>query len=475
MPHFDLSTIDARAALAARDKAYWDLSTDNRHLGLVVRSAHVWVARCRHPGNCYLRKTLASAEPYPGGISYAEAMSRAQEWFAECDAHEISKPPQFPRYRGKLSIVPTGDVFTIGHALRDYVAWKKMVAAPTHFRTNLVLVNYHIVPRLAHVPVESFNHDNLNAFCIDVLETPPKRGVRACGPKRPISSLTPEELRKRKKTLNALIGILRLAFELALDNGRIASDRPRRCLKSLPNYDRPRLLFLNSEQVHRLLALAEDSLKLLILGALYTGCRVTELRDLLVGDVAQQCHGIHIRRAKNYQSRHVILPDEGMAFFLAQCAGKSDDAQVFTNRQGRRWGDHYKTLFKRAVLGAGLDRELVFHSLRHTYASQLLQNGGTLATLARQLGHANINTVYQIYGHLTGSNTLQELDRCFMNMGAASEADIVAARSKVAHLRQAATQYVDPDAPAWPRSNFAKHAGKLATLGKPLALDIRRS
>lgn len=467
MPHFDLTTIETRAALAPREKAYWDLSTDNRHLGLVVRRARIWMARCRNPNNDYLRKTIGPAEPHPGGLSFTEAMSRAQDWFAECDAMEVSKPPQSPRYHGQLSIKPTGDVFTVGHALRDHVEWKRIAASPTYFQTNLALLNYHIVPRLAHVPLEEFSHEHLNAFCIDVLETPPKRGLQACGPKRAIDSLTPEELRKRKKTLNALISTLRSAFSLAYDNGHIDSDRPLRCLKGLPNYDRPRLLILNREQVQRLLQFAEDSLRLLILGALYTGCRVTELRNLLVGDVAHQCHGIHIRRAKNYQSRHVILPDEGMAFFFAQCANKPDDAQVFTNRIGRRWGDHYKTLFKRAVLGAGLNQEIVFHSLRHTYASELLQNGGTLSTLARQLGHASVNTVHQIYGHLTSSNTLDELDRCFQSLGAVSQKETAVARVRLGHLRRAATQHVDPDAPAWPRSNFSRHAGPLAGLGKP--------
>lgn len=466
MPSFDIKTPAARAKLARRDKPYWDISVPNRHIGIKVRDMPLWTLRCRTRQGKYIQRMLGPAAPSANGLTYPEVRAKAEQWFAECDAKEYAQPLNQNRYYGRLSITPSGDIYTIGHALQAYVEWKRLVAAPTHFKTNLVLVNYHIVPRLAHIPLEAFTAHDLNAFCVDVLQTPPKRGHQPVGPKRSIASLNAEELRKRKKTVNALIGILRLAFELAYDNGHIETDRPRRCLRLLPNYDRPRLLMLDREQCARLVAAADQSLRSLILGALYSGCRITELKELRVMDVADQCHGIHIRRAKNYQARHVILPDEGLAYFLKLCAGKNPEQRVFLNRRNRPWGDYYKTLFKAAVLEAGLNPELVFHSLRHTYASQLLQNGATLSMLARQLGHASVNTVHMIYGHLTSSTTLGELDRCFVSLGSISKAEIKRMRADVKHLRRAASTNHPEDDRAWPRSNHTRHSGKLATLGR---------
>lgn len=467
MPSFDIKTAEARALLQRREKPYWDISVPNRHIGIRVRDTQTWVLRCRTKQGNYLEQTVGPAEPFENGLPYREVRLKAEAWFAECDARQYTQPFNQNRYGGQLSISPIGDVYTVGHALAAYVEWKRLVASPSHFKTNLVLVNYHIVPRLAHIPLAAFTAHDLNAFCVDVLRTPPKRGHRPCGPKRSIESLSAEELRKRKKTINALIGILRLAFELAYDNGHIDTDRPRRCLRLLPNYDRPRLLILDRAQCGRLLDAANDSLKALILGALYSGCRITELRELRVIDVADQCHGIHVRRAKNYQSRHVILPDEGVAFFLKQCRGKAPDDRVFLNRRGRPWGDHYKTLFKQAVIAAQLDPELVFHSLRHTYASHLLQNGATLSMLARQLGHANVNTVHTIYGHLTSSSTLRELDRCFDGFGTATRSELTQTRRSMRALRKAATNTPAESGDAWPRSNHSRHSGPLADLGKP--------
>lgn len=100
---------------------------------------------------------------------------------------KLAKPHLNRRYKGQLSIVPSDDVLTIGHAFSAYIQWKRLVAIPSHFQTKVALVNYHIVPRLAHLPVPDVNHAHLNAFCVDVLETPPNGRARPVGPKRSIA------------------------------------------------------------------------------------------------------------------------------------------------------------------------------------------------------------------------------------------------------------------------------------------------
>jgi integrase/recombinase XerD len=92
-----------------------------------------------------------------------------------------------------------------------------------------------------------------------------------------------------------------------------------RCLKRLPNVDRPRTVFLSRPECAELVEASRPDLRQLILGALYTGCRVQELTHLRVRDVAQEGYGIYISPSKNYRPRFVFLPDEGMAFFLSAC------------------------------------------------------------------------------------------------------------------------------------------------------------
>jgi hypothetical protein len=94
-----------------------------------------------------------------------------------------------------------------------------------------------------------------------------------------------------------------------------------------------------------------------------------------VADVATHVFGIYVAPSKTYRSRYVYLPDEGMAFFLRQRDTRDPTDWLFPNAAGRPWANNYRHLFKDAVRRAGLSDRIVFHSLRHTYASQLVQAG----------------------------------------------------------------------------------------------------
>ena len=89
----------------------------------------------------------------------------------------------------QLTILPVGEVFTIAHALQDYIEWKRIAAARSHFQVLVTLINFHILPRLAAVPVTDFTGEVLRHFAREVLETPPKRGNQPVGPRRSIDSI----------------------------------------------------------------------------------------------------------------------------------------------------------------------------------------------------------------------------------------------------------------------------------------------
>jgi integrase len=55
--------------------------------------------------------------------------------------------------------------------------------------------------------------------------------------------------------------------------------------------------------------------------------------------------------------------------------------------------------FRPALLEAKV-RPVTFHSLRHTHASQLISSGANLKAISARLGHENIQTTLDIYGHL---------------------------------------------------------------------------
>jgi len=359
-----------------------------------------WVARIRTKAGAYRQHRLGFAAG-DKAINYDMAVRKARLWFAELRIRSLAADEKHIGVRTDLIICPIGEVFSIGHSLQHYVEWKRVAAAKSHFQTNLSLINYYLVPRFANLPMAEFNGEVLQRFVREVLETAPKRGDQPVGHRRSLDSLDEDALRKRKKTANTLISILRVAFVMAWENGKFDSDRPIRCLRHIPHVDRPRILHLSRDECRRLLEVCRPDLGRLVLAALYTGCRATEILRMRCSQVGRDGYGVYVDPLKNYRPRFVFLPDEGMLWFLSLIEGRSPRDLVFKRDSGLPWYGNYKHLFKAAVREAGLPDEFTFHGLRHTYASQLVQAGATVYAVAEQLGHANPTTVLRTYGHLS--------------------------------------------------------------------------
>lgn len=389
--------------LNVRSTAYWHSLYQGRHIGIHKPDASIcnWTARILTKDKLYRQKCLGSAlELGSGSIDYRTALTRAFEWF---ETREIKAMATSPRAIGRIkdvNICPIGDVYTVGHALKDYCEWTRIARSEGGHYNNLVLINYHLIPNFALLPLEEFNARHLRELAQQVLETPPKYGFRERLPRIGIEELSSDELRRRKRTFNSLVTILKMAFKHAWDNAAIDSERPWRCLKRIPINHSPRTIFLDRRECTQLLEECTPALKKLVLAALYSGCRVGELGNLIVGDVGKQGFGIRVDAFKRSPARFVFLPDEGMAFFLAQCEGKSAQDFVLTSDMGKPWRKQHTQLFRRAVAKARLPREFVFHGLRHTYASDLVRAGVPLDIVAKQLGHASSVTVSNTYGHL---------------------------------------------------------------------------
>lgn len=399
----DISLADTRARLPIRNTPYYQLIVYGRHIGyLRDERGDAWYARIRTRAESYYRRRLgfAASSERPDGLSYEQALVRAKEWFVSSGIRPWASDATPIGVRQQLVVCPIPGSYSVAHAMHDYVEWKRLVAAKSHFETNLSIINYHIIPRLGNIALDQFNGEHLREFVRDVIETPPKKGKQRLGVRRSIDSIDDESLRKRKKTINTLIGILRVAFQIAWENGKIESERAWRCLRRIPVVDRPRTLHLSRNECRELLAVCRPDVARLVLGALYTGCRATELLSMRCEDVGRDGYGVYVQPAKKYRPRFVFLPDEGMAWFLDLVRGRKSRDLVFTRGDGKPWFGNHRHLFKAAVREAGLPEEFTFHGLRHTYASQLIQAGATIYAVADQLGHADPATVLRTYGHL---------------------------------------------------------------------------
>ena len=90
----------------------------------------------------------------------------------------------------------------------------------------------------------------------------------------------------------------------------------------------------------------------------------------------------------------------------------SNKGYVFCKEDGKRFtGDYFSKGFKRACAAAGMDKSIHFHSLRHSFASNLAQKSVSLYTIKELLGHSSVSTT-EIYSHLN-LDSLREAVRVF--------------------------------------------------------------
>lgn len=425
--------------LPFREYPHWHALLRGRHIGVHRQDGRIcnWVARTLKANGNYKQKCLGPAlnlsKPH---IGFNVAIERAFEWFETGQIKSLSTAARPKGRVTELAVCPIGQVYTVGHALRDYLIWTKMARSAGGHYNNLTLMNYHLVASFSSIPIEDFNGHDLQRLAVQVLETPPKRGFEEPLPRVSIDDLHTDEVRRRKRTFNSLVTILRMAFQYAWENGHLQNERSWKCLHRISVNHSPRTIFLTREECVRLLEACAPSLRDLVLAGLYTGCRVGELGNLRVGDVADKGFGIIVRAFKNSPSRFVFLPAEGMAFFLRCIEGKGPADHVFHSSKGKPWRRQHTLHFRTAVAVAQLPKEFVFHGLRHTYASDLIRNGASLDTAAKQLGHANTLTVMKTYGHFAEQVREQQVADCFSPLSAENQSLVANASVQLNALHQ---------------------------------------
>lgn len=170
---------------------------------------------------------------------------------------------------------------------------------------------------------------------------------------------------------------------------------------------------LNMEEVEKLLEYdGSEPLDLrnkAMLELIYaTGLRVTEMISLKVTDV-QLMMGFVRCLGKGNKERIIPLGDlakDALAIYIEQARPilikkNQDESILFVNRLGKplsRQG--FWKILKTIAREVGLSKEITPHTLRHSFATHLLENGADLRAVQEMLGHADISTT-QIYTHVT--------------------------------------------------------------------------
>lgn len=176
----------------------------------------------------------------------------------------------------------------------------------------------------------------------------------------------------------------------------------------LPSLERPKTLpvILSKEEMRLLLKTPKLLKHRLVIGMLYgCGLRCFELQNLLIKDIDFDRGIVHIRQGKGRKDRYVPLSKHlarGLRTYIdtehphlwlfngQQVEGKT----VPYSQKGVQW------VVRENRKAAGLAKEVTTHTLRHTYATHLLEDGLDIISIKELLGHAHIETT-MIYLHVS--------------------------------------------------------------------------
>lgn len=131
------------------------------------------------------------------------------------------------------------------------------------------------------------------------------------------------------------------------------------------------------------------------------GLRVSEVVNLRVADLDIDQLVVHIKGAKGKKDRISVLPEKLQNDLRNVIAGKNPNDFVFnSNRGGKLTTTSLQKMFRRSLLKSKISKPVTFHSLRHSFATHLLENGTDVRYVQELLGHSNIRTT-QIYTQVT--------------------------------------------------------------------------
>ena len=364
----DIKTKTNRNKLAKRHEPYWERRRPGGAVGFRKTRTHeetpeaaagVWVARWRvDTGQIY--NTLGDLREFPPEKRYQEAEALADAWF---DAQGVAS--------GRHTVQEAADA---------YLESLQADGRESAYRDARMRIKARIAPKLGKYYLDELKPKQLTKWRNSFIPTIDDVG-----------ELDPDEAvevgRKARDTMNRYIATLKAILNYAHDQDLIGTNRAwsKTKLKKFEKTRRARDVFLDDDQIGRLLEHGGQDFTNLCRGLLLTGLRPgIEIEALLVEQLTQDGR-LDVQQSKT-DPRIVELSSEAFDFMKSMTRSKTPKARIFTT-EGRPWREKEAGRIMREVrTAAKLPAETVLYSLRHTYISRALQHGASIKLVAANCG-----------------------------------------------------------------------------------------
>jgi integrase/recombinase XerD len=216
---------------------------------------------------------------------------------------------------------------------------------------------------------------------------------------------------------NGAVCALRFLYQVTL-----GKDWP---VKHIPYAKRPKRIpaVLSASEVIRLLECIPDlRYRMVLLTMCATGLRVGEATRLRVADIDSQRMTIHVHSGKGAKDRLVPLSPVLLESLRAYWKTVRSPTWLFPSRNAQRpvACARVQQICRRAVQTARLSKRVTPHTLRHSFASQLLEEGADIRTIQAMLWHCQLRTT-ALYTHVSPNwlvqQTVSPLDRLAADVG----------------------------------------------------------
>ncbi len=197
-------------------------------------------------------------------------------------------------------------------------------------------------------------------------------------------------------TQKNVLGTIKLFYKLVFDR-KIDIDYlyPDRYEHKLPKV-------LSQAEVKKILSCTKNLKHRAILSLIYSaGLRVSELLNLKIIDIDSDRMMIRIEDSKNNRDREVMLSERLLVLLRKYFRAFQPKVYLFEGQTGGKYSARsVQAILKQSLKRAGIKKPVTVHTLRHSFATHLIENGTDVRIVQELLGHKNIKTT-QIYTHIT--------------------------------------------------------------------------
>lgn len=168
----------------------------------------------------------------------------------------------------------------------------------------------------------------------------------------------------------------------------------------LPKKPKKLPVVLSKKEIKRMIDVTANLKHKLVISLLYSaGLRLSELINLKWADIDLMRNVICIKSGKGNKDRTSLLSKNVKKLIREYRLILPDQKIVFVGRSGKYSSKTIQEIIKLASKKAGIQKRISPHTLRHSFATHLLEQGTDIRTIQQLLGHENVRTT-QIYTHV---------------------------------------------------------------------------